>query len=169
MLFALLTTVLSPSARRYFREIRFLSRIRLARMVSITFLFRNAVVCKDAPPGKWGDRRWQTGKRLGAAGHIRQAVYGLGDKRQAAQAFGNSIYVTRFPYFASPIDRQSPRNPFCKQLNPTTQENPDFIAMRPGSLRDGLPVAARCYPERIPGKAAAQGAVSDSTYCVPDV
>lgn len=81
--FALLTTVLSPSARRYFQESRLNSRIGLHEtgtyvdnlvnlMVSYTSRFRKALIFKKSSPQSGGDCRWQSGNRLNLAEYIKQ-------------------------------------------------------------------------------------------------
>jgi len=84
-LFGLLTTVLSPSARRYFQESWLNSRIGLHKtgisldnfinlMVSYTIHFRKALIFNIGSPQSGGDHRWQSSNRLNLAEYIKQTI-----------------------------------------------------------------------------------------------
>ena len=82
-LFGLLTTVLSPSARRYFQESWLNCRIGLHEigikvdnfinlMVSYTIRIQKALIFKIGSPQSGGDCRWQSHNRLNLAEYIKQ-------------------------------------------------------------------------------------------------
>ena len=97
-LFGLLTTVLSPSARRYFQESWLNSRIGLHEtgiyvdnfinlMVSYTIRCRKALILKVGSPQRGGDCRWQSSNRLNLAEYIKQIM--LMTECEESSAFTN--------------------------------------------------------------------------------